>query len=78
MTRALFDLSALSGLSGEIACVTGDSSGLGRRAATVLAQAGAHVAGIARGNRRGRKGVRPGEKQSRFPGRNLTGGQAIV
>ena len=40
--RALFDL------SGKIACVTGASSGLGRRAATVLAHAGARVVGVAR------------------------------
>ena len=40
--RALFDL------SGKTACVTGASSGLGRRAATVLAYAGARVVGVAR------------------------------
>ena len=40
--RHLFDL------SGRIACVTGASSGLGRRAATVLAAAGAQVVGVAR------------------------------
>lgn len=40
--RALFDL------SGKTACVTGASSGLGRRAATVLAHAGARVVGVAR------------------------------
>jgi gluconate 5-dehydrogenase len=40
--RDLFDL------SGRIACVTGASSGLGRRAATALAAAGARVVGIAR------------------------------
>lgn len=40
--RALFDL------SGRIACVTGASSGLGRRAAWVLAAAGARVIGVAR------------------------------
>ncbi|MEP3048961.1 MAG: SDR family oxidoreductase [Roseibium sp.] len=35
-------------VSGKVACVTGASSGLGRRAATVLAQAGASVVGVAR------------------------------
>ena len=40
--RHLFDL------TGRIACVTGASSGLGRRAALTLAAAGARVIGIAR------------------------------
>lgn len=40
--RGLFDL------TGHVACVTGASSGLGRRAASVLAQAGARVVGVAR------------------------------
>ncbi|MEJ8472752.1 SDR family NAD(P)-dependent oxidoreductase [Roseibium algae] len=35
-------------LAGKVACVTGASSGLGRRAATVLARAGASVVGVAR------------------------------
>jgi gluconate 5-dehydrogenase len=35
-------------LSGHVACVTGASSGLGRRAALVLSQAGARVVAIAR------------------------------
>ncbi len=43
MTEAgLFDT------KGKIACVTGASSGLGRAVATMLAEAGAHVVGIAR------------------------------
>lgn len=35
-------------LRGKVACVTGASSGLGRRAALVLARAGAQVVGVAR------------------------------
>ena len=40
--QGLFDL------TGHVACVTGASSGLGQRAATVLARAGAKVVGVAR------------------------------
>ncbi len=40
--RDLFDL------KGRVACVTGASAGLGQRAATVLAAAGANVVGVAR------------------------------
>ncbi|MEM1076829.1 MAG: SDR family NAD(P)-dependent oxidoreductase, partial [Pseudomonadota bacterium] len=35
-------------VSGKTACVTGASSGLGRAAATLLAEAGARVVGVAR------------------------------
>lgn len=41
-TASLFDL------SGKVACITGASSGLGRRAAITLAAGGASVVGIAR------------------------------
>ncbi|MEM1350954.1 MAG: SDR family oxidoreductase [Pseudomonadota bacterium] len=41
-------MSELFDISGKVACVTGASSGLGRRAATVLAGAGALVVGVAR------------------------------
>src|SRR6056297_282287 len=40
--------SGLFDVAGKVACVTGASGGLGRRAATVLAQAGAKVVGVAR------------------------------
>ncbi len=40
--------SSLFDISGKIACVTGASSGLGRAAATMLAEAGARVVGVAR------------------------------
>ena len=40
--QPLFDV------SGKVACVTGASSGLGRSAATLLAEAGAQVVGVAR------------------------------
>lgn len=39
---------SLFAVEGRVACVTGASSGLGRRAATVLAQAGAKVVAVAR------------------------------
>lgn len=41
-------MSALFDIKGKVACVTGASSGLGRRTATLLAQAGARVVGVAR------------------------------
>ncbi len=41
-------MTALFDVAGKVACVTGASSGLGRRAATVLARAGASVVGVAR------------------------------
>lgn len=42
------DAGALFDLRGRVACVTGASSGLGQRAADVLADAGARVVGVAR------------------------------
>lgn len=42
------DPDKLFDLSGKVACVTGASSGLGRRAAMVLAEAGASVVAVAR------------------------------
>lgn len=42
------DPATLFDLSGRVACVTGASAGLGQRAATVLAAAGAQVVGVAR------------------------------
>lgn len=41
-------IAPLFDLSGKVACITGASSGLGRRAAIALAAAGASVVGIAR------------------------------
>lgn len=41
-------MSDLFDISGRVACVTGASSGLGRRAAVALAGAGARVVGVAR------------------------------
>lgn len=41
-------MTPLFDVSGKVACVTGASAGLGRRAATVLARAGASVVGVAR------------------------------
>ena len=40
--------SGLFDVAGRVACVTGASSGLGRRAAHILARAGARVVGVAR------------------------------
>ena len=46
--RDLKAIPALFDLSGKVACVTGASSGLGRRSALVLAAAGANVVCVAR------------------------------
>lgn len=48
MTPKMDHPSALFDLRGRVACVTGASSGLGRRAAQVLAAAGAQVVAVAR------------------------------
>ncbi|CAI8410862.1 MAG: Gluconate 5-dehydrogenase [Rhodospirillaceae bacterium] len=45
---ALAPSELLFSLAGKVACVTGASSGLGRASATILAQAGARVVGVAR------------------------------
>ncbi len=42
------DTAPLFDLTGKVACITGASSGLGRRAAITLAAAGASVVGVAR------------------------------
>ena len=39
---------ALFSLAGKVACVTGASSGLGQATASILAQNGAQVVGVAR------------------------------
>ncbi|MEP0963074.1 MAG: SDR family oxidoreductase [Roseobacter sp.] len=44
-------MDSLFDITGKTACVTGASSGLGRQAATLLAQAGVRVVGVARRSR---------------------------
>jgi len=44
----MVDPATLFDLTGRVACITGASSGLGRRAAITLAAAGANVVGVAR------------------------------
>ncbi len=44
----MVNVNTLFDLTGKVACITGASSGLGRRAAVALASAGANVVGVAR------------------------------
>ncbi|MCA9941151.1 MAG: SDR family NAD(P)-dependent oxidoreductase [Anaerolineales bacterium] len=59
----------LFSVAGRVACVTGASSGLGRRAALVLARNGAKVVGVARRARGARDGRRSELSHSPAPER---------